>query len=447
MMDVADKNVLVVGLGLSGLSAARALARLGARVRVSDSSSSPALKERAQLLESEGIAVELGGHERRGTDADLAVVSPGIPPHTSYLRSLESAGIRMIGEVELAYQLADCDFLAVTGTNGKTTTTSLVAAMLTESGIECVAAGNIGLPLVDAVAGVSSRAAVAVEVSSFQLATIEEFRPRIAVLLNVAEDHTDWHGSFDDYLGAKARIVANQLPEDVFVYNLDDFLASSVALQARSRAVPFSARSDVDEGIGVSAGALVWRGTEVLDVADVPLPGLAGLEDICAAAGTALEYGADPAAVARAVEVFRPLRHRLETVAEIDGVSYIDDSKATNPHAALTAVKGLQDVILIAGGRSKGIDLAVLVDAVPPVIGVVALGEAAQEVVDAFSGLVPTAIVASMRAAVRAAHDMSIGKGSVLLSPGCASLDMYSSYAERGEDFAAAVKELIAEDK
>ena len=438
--------MLIVGLGVSGMAAARVLATLGARVRVTEEASSPELIERAAQLTSIGCEVELGGHDLGRLDADVAVVSPGIPPNSPVVLALRARAVEVIGEVELAYRMSACDFLAVTGTNGKTTTTSLLAAMLEESGKPSMAAGNIGVPLVDAVAAIGGDGVIAVEVSSFQLATTVTFRPRVAVLLNVADDHTDWHGSREAYVDAKARIVGNQAPDDVFIPNWSDPVAMDIGSRTAARVVPFSATDLPPGGVGVAAGRVSWRGEELFDVADVPVPGVAGKEDAIAAAGAALEYGVERDAVVRALKGFKSLSHRLQVVAESEGVVYINDSKATNPHATLSAVKGLEDVVLIAGGRSKGIDLSVLAATVPPVHAVVALGEAADEVARAFSGLVEVDKVASMDDAVRAARARSRPGGSVLLAPGCASLDMYPSYAERGKDFARAVRALVDPD-
>lgn len=437
------KRVLVLGLGASGFSAARALARLEAKVRVTEASSSSVVEERAQRLRFEGVEVDTGGHDLESLDADVAVVSPGIAPHAPIMRAVTASKIEVLSEIELAYRLAECEFIAVTGTNGKTTTTTLLAQMLGESGLDSVAAGNIGLPLIDAIGEVRHGGVIAVEVSSFQLAAIHRFRPRVGVLLNVAEDHTDWHGSFGNYMEAKARIALNQSSDDVFIPNRDDAAAMSVSERVAARVTPFSGVGVPENGIGWDDDRLMWRYQEVLTSADVALAGAAGREDVAAAAGAALEYGVEIEAVRRAVKAFRPLRHRLETVAEAHEVTYINDSKATNPHATLAATKGLADVVLIAGGRAKGIDLSVLRSTVPPVTAVIALGEAAGEVEAAFEGLVPVTRVASMRDAVGAAQERAIPGGSVLLSPGCASLDMYDNYARRGEDFARAVKEVL----
>ena len=441
----SGKRVLVVGLGASGFAAARALANLDAKVKVTEGATSEVIEERARQLVLEGVEVTTAGHDEL-FDADVAVVSPGIPPHATVMTGLASAGIDVISEVELAFRLARCDFLAVTGTNGKTTTTSLLASMLLESGRRAVAAGNIGLPLIDAVLEVGDDGAIAVEVSSFQLAGISEFRPRVAVLLNVAEDHTDWHGSFDNYVAAKARIAMNQTADDVFVTNRDDAAAMSISQGVSARVVPFSQTSVPENGIGWDGERLLWRYREVLTADDVPLPGAAGREDVAAAAGAALEYEVDLAAVRRAVEAFQPLAHRIELVAEAGGVTYINDSKATNPHATLAATRGLRDVVLIAGGRAKGIDLSVLRGTVPPVVEVIALGEAAGEVKSAFDGLVEVTGADSMDEAVGLARSKAIPGGSVLLSPACASLDMYENYVQRGEAFTRAVRAILTEE-
>jgi UDP-N-acetylmuramoylalanine--D-glutamate ligase len=441
-----NRSILVVGLGTSGYSTSVALARQGANVRATDLSGSPEVLERAARLRALGVEVETGGHDLDRLDVDVAVVSPGISPDAPIVRALTEKDVKVVSEIEVAYRLARCDFLAVTGTNGKTTTTSLLAGMLAEGGVSTAAAGNIGWPLIDAIDSVEEGGAIAVEVSSFQLTGIERFRPKIAVLLNVSEDHMDWHGSLPAYAEAKARIAMNQRGDDVFVYNLEDQQAVEIARSAPARKVGFSALRGPEGSVGggISDGFVVWRKTKILPIEDVPLPGRAGLEDTVAAATAALEYGIEQAACARAIRGFTPLAHRLEVVAVANGVTYIDDSKATNPHATLAAVQGLSDVVLIAGGRSKGIDLRSLKETVPPVNAVVAIGEAQVEIEEVFSGLVHTHRAKTMEDAVTKASGLVVAGGSVLLSPACASLDMYESYAARGEAFAHAVARLLA---
>jgi UDP-N-acetylmuramoylalanine--D-glutamate ligase len=441
---VSGTRVTVVGLGVSGFAAARALIGLGATVRVTESATTPAIEARAASLRAQGAFVETGGHDLvwlAGFSTDLAVVSPGVPPRTPVIGELRRLGAEIISEIELAFRLSNCDFLAVTGTNGKTTTTSLLAAMLQEGGIKSAPAGNIGLPLVEAIASIPDDGAIVAEVSSFQLETIDSFRPEVAVLLNVAPDHIDWHGTQDEYVSAKARIVENQDASDVFVFNADDADSSRIAMLAPGRIVPFSGRRVVVDGVGVRGHKLVYRGRDLIGIADISLPGIPGREDVAAAACAALEYGVEVGAVVRAIKAFRPLRHRLEIVAELNGITFINDSKATNPHATLAAVQGLRDVVLIAGGQAKGIDLHALASTVPPVRAVVAIGEAATEVEDVFQGRVPVKHAQSMAEAVRLARSQSIPGGSVLLAPGCASLDMFESYAARGEAFVRAVRE------
>jgi UDP-N-acetylmuramoylalanine--D-glutamate ligase len=442
----SGKRVLVVGLGVSGHAAARVLSELNAKVVVTEQASTPQIEERADSLRARGVDVVTGRHGIDATEADVAVISPGIPPSAPVVREIEESGIPVMGEVELAYTIADCDFLAVTGTNGKTTTTSMLAAMLERADIPSVAAGNIGLPLVDAVRSIPANGAVAVEVSSFQLAAIESFRPKVAVLLNVAEDHTDWHGSFESYATAKERIIENQEPDDFLVFNDSDSTARDIASRARSRLVPFSADSTPARGAWREGDELVFDGRPFFAAHDLPLAGIAGVEDALAAAAAAISYGVSESAVAAAIAEFKPLPHRLEVVAWHRGISYIDDSKATNPHATLAAVRGLENVVLIAGGRSKGIDLSPLRDTAPPVVHVVAIGEARDELVRTFSGVVAVTVAEDMDQAVRGARNAIPDTGTILLSPGCASLDMYTSYAARGKDFAGAVRRLIQEE-
>ncbi len=435
----------VLGLGASGHAAALALADEGIDVIVSDAGSDAAVLAYAKELRDRGIEVETGGHSDALLSCDLVIVSPGIPPHARPVMDIAAAGVALWSEIELAYRLASCDLLAVTGTNGKTTTTALLASMLSAAGIPSVAAGNIGLPLVSAVRDIPPGGAIAAEVSSFQLASIHTFRPVVAVVLNVAPDHIDWHGYFESYLAAKARIVENQRLEDVVIYNAEDPGGRGIAaLSAAGRKIPFSALGPVPNGLWADDG-LHWRDQVFAPASNNPLPGSSGLEDALAAAGAALEYGVPESAVATALANFEPLRHRLETVAVHGGIRFIDDSKATNPHAALTAVRGLDNVALIAGGRSKGIDLSVLADTVPPVAGVATLGEAAEEIERVFSPLVPVTRCDNMEQAVAAALKMIEAPGSVLLAPGCASLDMYDNYAARGDAFARAVRDLIAD--
>ena len=437
------KDILVVGLGASGSAAAVALQDLGAKVAVTDGNTSSAIQERASGLRSRGIEVELGQHALADRGHDLAIVSPGIPPTAPVLMALSAAGVPLWSEIELAFRLSSHRFLAITGTNGKTTATSLLAAMLEKAGVPSVAAGNIGLPALEAIHMVPPGGVIALEVSSFQLAAIDSFRPQVAVVLNIAEDHTDWHGSIEEYAAAKHRITENQTDGDVLLVNQNDPLSLATSNGSKAKIVHFSRSSAPVDGIGIAGDSLVWRGRNLMPAAEISLKGAAGLEDAVAAAGAALEFGLEVAPVVEALRSFEPLAHRSQLVATSDGISYIDDSKATNPHATLAAVEGLRDVILIAGGRSKGIDLTPLASTAPPVSLVIALGEAKDEIATVFEGRAEVVLVDSMEEAVAVAASRGKPGVSVLLSPGCASLDMYGSYAERGEHFARSVRQTI----
>ena len=435
------ERALVVGLGRSGEAVARHLLGRGASVAVVDDAPSE---------EARGAAAALGLNlvERPDVEAladmvvraDVVVPSPGVPASHPVYALARAAGVPVRGEVELASGWATSPLVAVTGTNGKTTVTSLVAEMLSASAVPSIAAGNIGLPLCDAVANPDLKVVVA-EVSSFQLAFAETFRPTVAVFLNLAPDHLDWHGDLDAYAAAKARIWARQGPTDVAVVNADDALVMAQAAGAPSRVVTFglSGRADytVDDG---------WlRGPEgpIAEVATLSRQLPHDLANSLAAAAAALAAGATVEGVKAALAGFAPLPHRLTLVAYSDGVRWYDDSKATNPHAAAAAVQGFTSVILLAGGRNKGLDLAELAEASDRIKAVVAIGEAAAEVAAAFAGRRPVRVAASMIEAVTAAYEAARPGDVVLLSPGCASFDWYSSYAERGDDFARAVNTLL----
>ena len=434
----SKERALVIGLGRSGQSIARHLLVRGASVAVVDD---------APVEEARAAAAALGVKlvERPTVDAladmvvraDVIVPSPGVPASHPVYTLARAAGVPVRGEVELAATWATCPLIAVTGTNGKTSVTSLIAEMLSASGIRSIAAGNIGLPLCDAVVN-PDLAVIVAEVSSFQLAFAESFHPAVAVWLNLAPDHLDWHGDLDAYAGAKARIWARQDADDVAVVNADDPLVMAEAARAPSRLVTFGLETP-DADYTVSDGWL--RGPEglVADVATLCRTLPHDLANALAASAAALAAGATLEGVRTALAAFAPLPHRLTLVAYSDGVRWYDDSKATNPHAAVAAVRGFDSVILLAGGRNKELDLAELAEVSDRIKAVVAMGEAAPQVAAAFAGRRPVRTVASMDQAVIAAAEVARPGDVVLLSPGCASFDWYGSYAERGDDFARAV--------
>jgi UDP-N-acetylmuramoylalanine--D-glutamate ligase len=432
----AGTTVLVVGLGASGSSAVRCLLDLGATVRVTDDFDAPALRERAAQL---GISdVSFGGvRPEILRSADLVVVSPGVPGHAPILEAARERDVPVWSEVELGWRSAAVPVLGVTGTNGKTTTAEMLTAALTGAGFRAVAAGNIGRPLSEAAA--SDAEVIVAELSSFQLAHIVSFHSPVAILTNVAPDHLDWHGSFDAYAEAKTELFRRQRSGDCAVVR-DDEICRRVGSAGAGRLVGFAVDGVPAKGAGVADGWIVVPEGRVVRTGALAAPGRAMLANAVAAAAAACAFGADPERAGAAIEAFRPGQHRMEVVAVVAGVEYVNDSKATNPHATLAAVEGMRGVVLIAGGRNKGLDLGALASA-EGVKAVVAIGEAASEVEAAFRNV--TVVHAdSMDEAVERASALARAGDTVLLSPACASFDMFADYKARGEAFRAAVKRI-----
>ena len=432
---------LVVGLGRSGAAVARHLGDRGARVLAVDDAPDDAARAAAAEL-----AVELVETPSEAQLADLVdrasvvVPSPGVPIHHPVFRLAEARGVPVRSEVELAYRWSRHPIVAVTGTNGKTTVTALVTEMLVASGRRAVAGGNIGFPLSDAVR--RDVDVVVAEVSSFQLWWTDTFRPRVAVWLNLAEDHLDWHPDLDSYVTAKARIWAHQEKDDLIVVNVDDPVVAGQVAGARSRVETFAVWRAADWHVS-DGGELRGPPGALVPVAELHRSMPHDVSNALAAAAAAMGAGATLDGVRTALRTFEGLPHRLSLVADAGGVRWYDDSKATNPHAALSAVSAFDSVVLVAGGRNKGLDLSVLAKAAERIRAVVALGEAGPEVEAAFAGIRPVTRAATMDEAVRAAAAFARTGDAVLLSPGCASFDQYRSYAERGDDFAAAVGRLL----
>ena len=456
------QRVLVVGLGISGVAAAEALAAEGASVTVIDEQTSDELKSSAKQLRDLGVDVQL---EALGYNdwawPDLVVASPGVPPSSPLLSAPLGAGARVISEIELGWILAEgsAGFVGVTGTNGKTTTTALLAEILNRGHPGgAVAAGNIGLPLTEAVRK-ENPAIFVTEVSSFQLKFVEEFHPSIAILLNVADDHFDWHAGSEDYIASKARITENQNRDDLFIFLANDSACVAIAAASRATLASFGLGSALEVQHQASLGTgrpLEWIGAleagwliavsgdetrPIIAVEDIRLRGRHNLENVLAASIAALRLGVDLAVIADTVREFEGLPHRVSFVRELGGVIYLDDSKGTNPHATLQAMDELDNVVLIAGGRSRSSDLTPLRDIREKLRGVVVMGEAADELQKIFSGL-PVHRVRDVEEAVLAAGSMASKGDTVLLSPACASFDQYSSYKERGTRFQEAVRRL-----
>ena len=439
------RRALVVGLGSSGRAVARQLAVEGVEVVVVEDNPRPSTAAEAAALGVEVVLQpDLAQLEALVAASDLVVPSPGVPPRHPGFTVAAAAGVPVLSEIELAAHRARCPIVAVTGTNGKTTVTSLVASMLQMAGISAVAAGNIGVPLIEAVT--SDAEVIVAEVSSFQLEFVDRFHPAVAVWLNLAPDHLDWHPDTASYAAAKERIWRRQSRDDVAVVNADDPVVVAAAASAPSRVVTFGTGAGPGRrpDLSVSGGWLVAGDDRLLAVDELPRALPHDLTNALAASAAALAAGARLDDVAAALRSFVVPPHRLTLVAEADGVRWYDDSKATNPHAAATAVGAFGSVVLLAGGRNKGLDLSELARASEGrVRTVVAFGEAAGEVEAAFAGRTPTLRARSMDEAVALAAGAARPGDVVLLSPGCASFDWYESYAARGDHFAAAALDLL----
>jgi len=441
---LAGARVLVAGAGVTGRSAVTALTALGAEVTVTDA-------DPARLDAVPGEIERVPGLTAPPAGTDLVVISPGWRPDAPIARAAEAAGVEVIGEVELAWRLSAAlpdppAWLAVTGTNGKTTTVGMLASILGAAGLDAVACGNVGLPVVDAVA--AGHRVLAVELSSFQLHWQSSLRPAASVVLNIAEDHLDWHGSLDAYAEAKGRIYAG----DIAVVNADDPWSVRLA-DCHPHRLPFTAAGPGGAGLGVDGGWLVHAGEKLCPVAEVRPPGPHNLTDALAASALARAHGVPADAVRAGLRAFRPGAHRSVPVGELDRVRFVNDSKATNPHAAAASLAAFDPVVWIAGGQLKGASVDGLVAAVAGRLrGVVLLGVDAPVIRAALARHAPQVPVrevpsgddAPMTSAVRAARDLARPGDTVLLAPAAASLDMFGDYTRRGDAFAAAVSALGA---
>jgi UDP-N-acetylmuramoylalanine--D-glutamate ligase len=447
---VSGQRVVVVGAARSGVAAAHLLVARGASVVLTDTREAI---DPADELRRAGVVLELGGHRAETlTSADLIVLSPGVSPRQADVAAARAAGVPVIGEVELASRWLAGRVVAITGTKGKSTTTTLIGRMLTEGGLKAAVGGNIGVPLSAQVAASAPDVIHVVEASSFQLETTDQFRPWIAVLLNLSADHLDRHDSIEDYAAAKGRIFANQQADDFAVVNVDDAPSRALA-RTRARLVPLSPSAAIADGIVVTPEVIAHRRAGVdstlVPVSAVRLLGRHLLTDVAAAAAVAEIAGVAPEAMVRAVEGFTGLEHALEPVSSIQGVGFVNDSKATNIESAARAIESIdQGLVVILGGRFKGGDFG---DLRGPLVArqasVVAIGEAAPLVTAALASSVPVRDAASMDDAVRLGFAMAPPGGTVLLAPACASFDMFADYAERGRRFKDAVARLAFEVK
>jgi len=450
MMELKGKKVLVVGLGKSGLAAALFLRRRGAQVTVSDIRSAEALAKDIPALLEEGINVEAGGHGlltfRR---QDLIVVSPGVPLDTPELVQAKGFGRPVIGELELAARFLKGKILAVTGSNGKTTTTSLLGEILEKAEFPTLVGGNIGVPVIALIEESTDQTWSVLEVSSFQLETTEHFHPAIAVILNITPDHLDRHGTFENYALAKERIFAAQDKDDYVVLNADNLRAAAAAERSNAPVYWFSIEHPVDQGSWVDGGQILFRSAKdapvepVLPLSGIPLKGDHNVENVLAAVCAARLVGASIEAIRTGVENFKAVEHRLEYVATLNGVEIYNDSKATNVDATAKAIAAFPgNIHLILGGKDKNSDYTQLSDLLRArVRAVYTIGSAAAKIESQLRGIVSIHSCETLDKAVSAIAAAAHPGDIVLLAPACSSFDQFESYEHRGRIF----KELVNE--
>jgi UDP-N-acetylmuramoylalanine--D-glutamate ligase len=455
-MELKNKRVLVLGLGRSGRAVIAKLINLGTEVVGSDSSQSEQMSSVAEELRKEGVKVILGPQkEDLLTVIDLVIVSPGVPSNSPVVMAAREKGITVWSEIEFAFRLTDKPVVAITGTNGKTTTTTLIGEIFSAAGISAAVVGNIGVPLINAAEDEAVDYLI-VEVSSFQLETIERFKPHIAVMLNVTEDHLDWHPDFDDYVRSKERIFMNQTEEDYAIINSDDAVVEKMAKKMKPLSVSTTKIDGKIADVFVMDGKIMARsslrrgvenGERLLDICritDMQIPGLHNIDNVMAAAGVGLVAGIDAEIIGNTIKSFKGLSHRIELAGTVAGVDFYDDSKATNVDATVKAVNAFNGpLILMVGGRNKGNSFKPLADNIHAgVKGVVGFGESGQQIVSELPMDIIKEYAKTVEDATKIADRLAKPGYTVLFSPACASFDAFKGYAERGEVFKKAVLSL-----
>jgi UDP-N-acetylmuramoylalanine--D-glutamate ligase len=446
-VDLRNKRVLVVGLARTGIPTALFCAKRGARVTATDSRTEAEIGEAVEELRANGVALELGGHQEKTFLAqDLIIPSPGVPADAPFLQSARAQGVNIWSEIELAGRFLKGRLIGITGSNGKTTTTSLIGHILKSAGFPTLVAGNIGSPLIGCVEETRDNTVTVAELSSFQLELIDSFRPDVGVFLNLTSDHLDRHHTFEAYAAAKARIFENQSGCDAAVLNADDPATVPYA-PSRPRVLCFSRKQRVAQGAFLLGEEIVFRaeGHEeiVLKRDEIPLPGAHNLENVLAAVAATRLAGASASAIAEAIRSFAGVEHRIEFVAEISGVRYYNDSKATNVDATLKALDSFSGrIFIILGGKDKGSDYTVLKKPLrEKAVLALLIGAAAEKIETQIAGSVPIERSGTLERAVEAASQAACSGDIVLLAPACASFDQFENYEHRGRVF----KELVTQ--
>jgi len=457
MLEVKDKKIAVIGLSRTGVASARMLVKWGADVVVSDIKTAEKLHEELDKLGNIDIEYELGGHGEKCLNSDMIVVSPGVPLDIPFFHMAEEKGIPIISEIELAYHFTEANIIAITGTNGKTTTTSLIGEILQNTAIgEVRIAGNIGIPLVTEAVGLSSDDWLVVEISSFQLETIKDFRPDISIYLNFSPDHLDRHKTIENYWLAKKRIFENQTCDDYAVVNSDDENVIKAVAGFPGKIYNVSIEKDIvklGQGVSVKDDQIIiydqGKQIDIMDIADIPLKGKHNIQNVCFAILASYLAGSSIDVIKESIKGFKPSAHRLQTVYNLrDDILVVDDSKATNPDAAIKAVESFdRPIVLIAGGQDRNADFTQWSEIICKKVRIlILLGETRFKMKEVALNQgfdnINIHIAEDMQDSVQAAVDYLQPGDCLLLSPACPSWDMYSSYKVRGQEFQDAVKEL-----
>ncbi|SHH12387.1 UDP-N-acetylmuramoyl-L-alanine--D-glutamate ligase [Tepidibacter thalassicus] len=442
-MNLKNKKVLLVGLAKTGISTVKKLISMGADVIVNDIKNEEQLKDIIINLKGYNVKYVLGKHIENINDIDLTIVSPGVPLDLLFIKKLKENNIEVIGEVEFSYRLCKGTFIGITGTNGKTTTTTLVGEIFKAVNKNTYVVGNIGNPVIDVVDKSNENSILITELSSFQLESIKYFRPKVSAILNITEDHLDRHKTMENYINAKARIFENQNEEDFTILNYDCPIVRSMASKCRSKVIFFSRREILDEGVFVKEDNIVIKfkdiNTILMNKNEISIPGDHNLENSLAAICIGVVLNLDLNLIKNTLKTFDGVEHRLEFVRKINDIKFINDSKGTNPDASIKAIKSYKDpIVLIAGGMDKKSDFKEFVKYFNGrVKELVLMGETADIIEKTANkeGFFNCHKVKNMKEAVKKSYELAKSGDVVLLSPACASWDMYESYEVRGKDF------------
>lgn len=454
-MKIRNKEVLIVGLGISGLASIKTLNRLGAKISIADSKEEEDLEKALKSIGEIKFKQYLGDNIK---DLDLAridliIKSPGIPPRMELIRKAREANIPIITDIELGYLLAPTDkIISISGTNGKTTTTSLVGEILKEGNLNSFVVGNIGVGILQEIEKVKEDDILLIEASSYQLENTKNFKPRISLLLNISKDHLDWHGSYENYIKAKKKIFKNQDKDDYIVLNYDDEIIRSFSKEIEARIIWFSLDRKLDKGIYLDGENIIINNgrkkIKLMERSEVKILGRHNLENILGSIGIAYALALDPKIVKKAIKNFKGVEHRLEFVQEKKGVTYYNDSKGTNVGSSIKAIEAIDNpIILIAGGYDENSEFDNLIKSLNKVKALILLGETKEKIRETAInyGFEKYYLVEDMKEAVELAYKLSSKGDSILLSPACASWDMYTSFEARGHDFKRLVLNLREE--